>query len=122
MSTYNRRMRRKPSLARLAFTLVVTLAVLIGVREAPAMTGMANTDCATTGHKIPPTKEPCSNGNSGCIVGNRCAVGCAAQVPPQAVAASLPAAAAEGSYRRDGGMAVVSRTLKPDPYPPRSRI
>jgi hypothetical protein len=122
MNTYNWRMRRRPSVARLAFTLVMVLAVLVGLREAPAAAGMAKMDCATAGHKAPPTREPCSEDSSGCIVGNRCAVGCVAQVPFHAVAASLPAAAAEGGYRQDGGMAIVSRSLKPDPYPPRSRV
>ncbi|MGH6929935.1 MAG: hypothetical protein ACREEV_16580 [Dongiaceae bacterium] len=100
----------------------MAVAVLVGLRDAPVAAGMANMDCPTTGHNnAPPVQEPCTDDGSGCIVASRCAVGCVAQVPLQAAATSLPAAASEGRYRQDGGMAIVSRSLKPDPYPPRSR-
>jgi hypothetical protein len=114
-------MRRKISIAKLVHRVVIALAFLMSMHAGPMAAGVSCIDCATGADGAASAKQPCPK-TSGCIVAGNCAIGCVTDTPLHAAAAAASPRLSESIRSRIAGRDPTSQALKPDPYPPRSRV
>lgn len=118
-------MGRKISITRLVLCFAIAVALLVSLQAGPVAAGMSGMGCAggsAGAGDASPAKQSCPKNDSSCITLGRCAIGCAAETPFPAAASSMASPIAASPYLHIRAMPMPSRALKPDPYPPRSRV